>query len=378
MGPRSAGNRRTWVWWTSGKDSAWTVHSLRSLPGWDVQGLFGVVNRGNGRAEMHGVGTELLCRQAAAQGLPLHLIEYDWKAESNQYAKAVRRGLEGLSGEGAEVVAFSDLSSARYRERWCELLRGSGLEPVFPLWGRDPGWHVEDMLAAGLLARVCSVFTHALPAAFVGRRFDRDFVADLPPHVDVCGEQDEFHTFVEWAPGWTEKVTVAPGGITDRYGYAFAEMTVASGDSSAHHALSGVAVKSGGIDRPGNRAEFDPFVEIARLRRVRAYVDERIGEEVRRKAVAEVAAMTPSAFSRYFRRHVGQTFTCWLAARRVAKASALLRDPDVSMVLVARKAGFGTDRNFRRVFRKVTGLSPSQYRERAIQESRSSRDTRPT
>ncbi|MXX76290.1 MAG: helix-turn-helix domain-containing protein [Holophagales bacterium] len=373
MGPRPAGNRRTWVWWTSGKDSAWSVHLLRSLPDWDVQGLFGVVNRGNGRAEMHGVGKELLCRQAASQGLPLHLIEYDWKAESNQYAKAVRRGLAGLSGEGAEVVAFSDLSSARHRERWCELLRGSGLEPVFPLWGRDSRCHVEDMLSAGLQARVCSVLTHALPAPFVGRRFDRDFLADLPPHVDVCGEQDEFHTFVEWAPGWTEKVTVAPGGTTDRYGYAFAEMAVASGGSSA---LSAVLVESGGADRPGSQSEFDPFIEIARLRRVKGYVDARIGEEVRREAVADVAAMTPSAFSRYFRRHAGRTFTCWLAARRVAEASALLRDPDVSMVLVARKAGFGTDRNFRRVFRKVTGLSPSQYRARAIQESRSSGDSR--
>ena len=95
---------------------------------------------------------------------------------------------------------------------------------MFPLWGRDPADHAAEILRAGLKARACSVETDRLPADRAGCRFDEDFVARLPRGVDPCGENGEFHTFVEWAPGWPSRVPTVSGGRIECYGFGFAEI----------------------------------------------------------------------------------------------------------------------------------------------------------
>ena len=354
--------KRLWIWWTSGKDSAWTLYSAARDPRWEPRGLVTAVNEPYGAAETHGVGVELIKRQAAAVGLPLRLIEYDSQRSSIDYEEAITQVFGDLCREGAEAIAFSDLSAARHRERSTALAAAAGLEPVFPLWGRDSRLHASSMLSMELSAWVCSVVTEALPATFVGRRFDESFLADLPSHVDPCGETDEFHTFVEWAPGFKEPILVEPVRTIDRYDYAIAELELVAWRRRRHHASLRRRAKPD--DRTAGRtgAERDPFHDIERLRRVKRYVDQRLADRLYVDAVAGVAAMTSSGFGRYFRRHVGMTFGSWLARRRVDRACALLSDPDLPVTRVAKAVGLGSDRNLRRVFRKVTGSSPSEYR----------------
>ena len=350
--------RRLWVWWTSGKDSAWSLHRARCDDRWEVQGLLGVVNKPHGRSETHGVRTGLVEQQARAVGLPLQWVEYDWQHSSKSYERVVRGAFVDLRESGVEAIAFSDLSAARHRERSSALAEAAELEPVFPLWGRNPRDHVSSMLAAGLSARISSVVTEALPAEFAGRRFDTGFLADLPAYVDVCGEADEFHTFVEWAPGWNNRVAVTPKRTIDRYGMAVADLWGRNSSRTSRLAVAGVV----------SPTDWRPFHDVARLRRLKRFVDAQLTTNLRVDAVAAHIGLTPSGFGRFFRRHVGFTFGHYVALRRVDMACRFLRDPDVPVTIVARSVGLGTDRNLRRVFKKVAGCTPSEYRESLLRQ----------
>ena len=216
--------RRVWQWWTGGKDTVWALHVLRNDPVWDVRGLLAQVDQHSRRSVIHGLRKELLEQQAAAVGLPLRLVQFDSKGPSSEYEAALQRGLHELRQEGAEFVAFGELASSGYLDRRSSLLATTGLTAELPLWGRDPRQHVEAMLDAGVTAWVCAVNTMVLPANRAGRCFDSEFVAELPAHADPGGGNDEFHTFVEWAPGWSRRVSVRPGRRIEEYDFAFVDL----------------------------------------------------------------------------------------------------------------------------------------------------------
>ncbi len=338
-----------WLWWTSGKDSAWALHTLRNDPAWDVRGLVTQVNRHNGRVAMHGVRRQMIERQAAAVGLPLHVIEFDWAATENDHNAAIEEGLlRLLQGNHGKSVAFSELLPGRAIKRRSALLDRIGLHAVFPLWGRDPAEHVAELLRAGVKAWVCSVETDRLPADRAGRPFDEDFVAALPRGVDPCGEDGEFHTFVEWAPEWRARVPTVPDGRIECYGFGFAEM------KEAHSALEEQARQL----RAGN----DPFDYYARLRRVREHVDQHLEEHLDLKVLAPVAAMSVGGFGRFFREATGQSFHDWVVGRRLERAAILIRDHNEPIGRVAEAVGFGSERTFRRLFQRRFGCTPSRFR----------------
>ena len=359
--------RRVWQWWTGGKDTVWALHVLRNDPDWDVRGLVAQVDQHSRRSVIHGLRRELLEQQAAAVGLPLRLVEFDSKGPSREYEAALQRGLHELRQEGADFVAFGELASSGYLDRRASLLGATGLTAELPLWGRDPHQHVEALLDAGVTAWVCAVNTMVLPANRAGRHFDSEFVAELPAHADPGGGNDEFHTFVEWAPGWSRRVSVRPGRRIEEYDFAFVDLepaspgapdaTAQSGpvDPQRHHATSAA---------PG----VDPFRYYERLTRVRDYVDEHLGDELKIAIAAKVAAMGESSFGRYFRQRVGMTFRLWLTRRRIERACQLLRQSDVSVNRVGKLVGLGAERTFRRAFRLHVGCSASQYRKRRLAE----------
>ncbi len=336
------------MWWSSGKDSAWALQALQVDSRWEVRGLIAVVNERNGRAAMHGVRCQLLERQAAAVGLPLRLVEIDWAAPASVHDMAVQRVLSETRNDGTEFIAFGDLSSTPRRERRSTLVEDCDLAPAFPLWGRDSRDHVDEMLEAGLSARVCSVDTGFVAADRAGRRYDESFLADLPGAVDPCGEDDEFHTFVEWAPGWSRRVPVEPTRAIKRYGFGFAELEPASTDSESTSSSAGS----------------DPFEYFARLRRVRVHVDAHLDGELDRSVIAAVAAMTPTAFSHFFHEHVGMTFTAWVTRRRVERGARMMREHNSTVSQVAQATGFHSERSFRRAFHRQMGCSPSTYKRR--------------
>ena len=346
--------RSTWVWWTSGKDAAWALHTLRSDSRWEIGGLLAAVTRDDGRSWLHGVKMELLREQAAAVGLPLRTIEVDPGADPPDYDAVVQAELVELRTEGVDFIVFGDLFSARRRARRTQLLQGTGLEGVFPLWRRDSREHARQMLGAGLAARLCSLVPTDLPANRTGTRFDESFLDYLPAHIDPCGEHDEFHTFVEWAPGWRRRVDVAPVSRFERYGLAIADLqpepstTKPVGPATTEFVVG---------------AAPDPFDYFERLRRVRRHVSRNLAADLRIEEVAGVAGLAPSSFRRYFRKHVGMTYGVWLAWRRTRRAARMLRESDASVNEIGKAIGYPLDRSFRRAFRRSYACSPSRYRE---------------
>ncbi|MCY3929222.1 MAG: helix-turn-helix domain-containing protein [Acidobacteria bacterium] len=340
----------TWLCWSGGKDAAWALQELRADPSYDVRGLIALVNEKNGRVILHGVRHTLLQRQAEVVGLPLRFIPLDWTASATERNAALARGFGELRGRGATCVAFGDLFSVKDRDRRLLVTADSGLEVVFPLWNRDTGALSTQMMEAGLSAWVCCVDTDFLPADHVGRRFDSAFLAALPAGVDPCGGNDEFHTFVEWAPGWSRRVRVAPDGSIEVYNFAFVEMERAGREEDGSPSLPRV----------------DVFSYFARLDRVRRYVDDHLADDLRPEAIARIAAMSPSGFSRYFRQHVGMTFTGWLAHHRIEHACRLLRETNFAVARIGEAVGYHSERAFRRAFHEHVGCSPRQYRKDAM------------
>jgi uncharacterized protein (TIGR00290 family) len=215
--------------WSSGKDSAFSLHVLRQQGDVEVVGLLTTINEAYDRVAMHAVRRELLEAQARAAGLPLVSVGIPDRCVNEEYEAAMARAMAEARAQGVTAVAFGDLFLAdirRYRE---ERLRTTGIRPLFPLWGRPTRALAEEMLAAGLRARLTCVDPRALPGSFAGREFDRAFLDDLPAGVDPCGENGEFHTFAWDGPMFAHPVPVRAGEVVSRDGFVFADLLSAEG-----------------------------------------------------------------------------------------------------------------------------------------------------
>jgi uncharacterized protein (TIGR00290 family) len=215
---------KTWLSWSTGKDSAWSLHILRGSGGAEVTALFTTVNAAFDRVAMHAVRRELVEAQARAAGLPLHLIEIPHPCPNADYERIMGAFVAKARAGGVDAMAFGDLflSDIRaYRERQ---LAGTGIAPLFPLWGRDTRALAGEMIDGGLIAHVTCVDPSRLDRTFAGRRFDRALLADLPPAVDPCGENGELHTFVSAGPMLRRAVGVRVGAVVERDGFVFADL----------------------------------------------------------------------------------------------------------------------------------------------------------
>jgi uncharacterized protein (TIGR00290 family) len=214
------------VSWSSGKDSAWLVHVLRAAGDVEIGGLLTTVNAAAHRVAMHAVRVELLERQADALGLPLWQIPIPSPCPNEVYEWAMAAAVARALSEGFTHMAFGDLfleDVRRYRE---ERLAGTGLTPIFPLFGSDTTKLAQEMVANGLRARLTCVDPRALPAHFAGTDFDRSLLAALPSAVDPCGERGEFHTFAYDGPMFARPIPIEPGVIVERDGFVFADLTL--------------------------------------------------------------------------------------------------------------------------------------------------------
>ena len=213
------------VSWSSGKDSAWMLHTLQQTHHGHVQGLLTTLNSAFDRVAMHGVRREVLEAQGRAAGLPLHQVPLPWPCSNAEYEALMAEAVRGFVADGFTHVAFGDLfleDVRRYRE---DRLAGTGLQPLFPLWKRGSTTDLaEAMIAGGLRATLSTVDPHKLPASFAGRSFDRTLLAELPEGVDPCGENGEFHSCVWDGPMFHEPVQMATGDVVQRDGFVFADI----------------------------------------------------------------------------------------------------------------------------------------------------------
>jgi uncharacterized protein (TIGR00290 family) len=173
---------------------------------------------------MHAVRREVLRAQAERAGLPLWEVEIPSPCSNAEYEDAMRGLVARALAADVEVVVFGDLfleDIRRYRE---ERLEGTGLRPVFPLWGIETAALSKQMLDAGLSAIVTCIDPRKLPSSFAGRRWDASFLADLPSDVDPCGENGEFHTLVTEGPMLREPLAVSVGQTVERDGFIFTDV----------------------------------------------------------------------------------------------------------------------------------------------------------
>lgn len=215
---------KVWLCWSSGKESAWSLHEMRRNGEVEVVALLSTLNRDAGRVAMHAVRERLLEAQAAAAGLPLVKVWIPGPCSNEQYEAAMAEAMSRAKSEGTTRVAFGDLfleEVRRYRE---QKLAGTGIEPIFPLWGRKTDALARQMVASGLEARITCVDPGKLAPNFAGRAYDAALLADLPQGVDPCGENGEFHTFVHAGPMFDRPIPIRGGEIVERDGFVFADV----------------------------------------------------------------------------------------------------------------------------------------------------------
>ena len=213
------------VSWSSGKDSAWMLHVLKRIPSIEVGGLLTTMNEQFDRVAMHAVRRTLLEAQADAAGVPLRTVPLPWPCTNEEYEARMRAAVSEAVADGFTHVAFGDLfleDVRRYRE---ERLAGTGLAPLFPIWGIPTGELAAQMVDSGLRSVLTCVNPKHLDRSFAGRQFDRALLNDLPPGVDKCGERGEFHSFAWDGPMFAHPVSVEVGEVVDRDGFVFADLS---------------------------------------------------------------------------------------------------------------------------------------------------------
>jgi uncharacterized protein (TIGR00290 family) len=215
------------VSWSSGKDSAWMVHVLRRQ-GVPLGGMLTTINRPAQRVAMHAVRVELLEAQASALGLPLTAVAIPSPCSNEEYEFAMGAAVTQAVADGFTHVAFADLFLEDIRKYREERLAGTGLAPLFPLFGNDSQTArlARDMMAGGLRARITCVDPSQLDVRFAGREFDASLLCDLPAGVDPCGERGEFHTFAYDGPMFSRAIPVETGVTVEREGFVFTDLVI--------------------------------------------------------------------------------------------------------------------------------------------------------
>jgi uncharacterized protein (TIGR00290 family) len=214
--------------WSSGKDSAWTLHALRTQ-GHQVGALLTSMNEAAARVSMHGVREEIVRAQADAAGLPLITIPLPWPCTNEIYEARLRAAVDRAVADGFTHVAFGDLFLEDVRKYREDRLAGTGLTPLFPLWQRPTPALAREMIAGGIRARISTLDPRVMPRELIGAEFDEALLAALPRSVDPCAERGEFHTCVTAGPMFSKPLDVERGEVVEREGFIYGDLRLRSG-----------------------------------------------------------------------------------------------------------------------------------------------------
>jgi uncharacterized protein (TIGR00290 family) len=213
--------------WSGGKDSAWALHILRQTPGVEVAALLTTINEHFSRVAIHGYRETLLDLQAAAAGLPVWKVPLPWPCSNADYESRMAEVCARAVRDQFDAVAFGDLFLEDIRAYRVERLAGTGLEPLFPVWGIPTDQLAREMIAGGLSAHITCLDPRRLSASFCGRIFNADLLRDLPPDVDPCGERGEFHTFACAGPMFPHPIPVRYTHSVERDGFVYGDLVPA-------------------------------------------------------------------------------------------------------------------------------------------------------
>ncbi|HEX7159077.1 MAG TPA: ATP-binding protein [Edaphobacter sp.] len=219
--------KRILLSWSGGKDSAWALHLLKQRGEFEVGGLLTTVNEAFRRVAIHGFREELLEQQAELAGLPLWKVDLPFPCSNADYESRMAEVCRRAVQEGFHGIAFGDLFLEDIRAYRIAKLAGTGLEPVFPVWGVPTDKLAEQMIRGGLRARLTCVDPRKVPAEFAGREWNSDLLRELPAGVDPCGENGEFHSFAYAGPMFSGKIKVRQGERVERDGFVYADLVPA-------------------------------------------------------------------------------------------------------------------------------------------------------
>lgn len=216
--------RKVLLSWSGGKDSAWSLHVLRQAREFEICGLLTTVNEEFRRVAIHGFREELLERQASATGLPLWRVPLPFPCSNEEYETRMAVVCRRAVREGVQGIVFGDLFLEEIRAYREAKLKGTGLEPLFPLWGIPTHSLAAEMIAGGLRARLTCVDPRKVPAELAGEEWNASLLKRLPSGVDPCGENGEFHSFAHAGPMFSEDIPIVAGERVERDGFVYADL----------------------------------------------------------------------------------------------------------------------------------------------------------
>lgn len=216
---------RVLVSWSGGKDSCVALHRILQDERCSVEALLTTVTEGYDRISMHGVRRGLLAEQADSLGLPLREVVIPQNASNETYEARMEEALSEFLSRGVETSVFGDLFLEDIREYREAQLAKAGMKALFPVWGEDTSEFAEEFIRLGFQAVVVCLDPKKLDESFAGRFVDEEFLENLPPDVDPCGENGEFHTFVFDGPIFNRKIQFSLGETALRGGFYFRDLT---------------------------------------------------------------------------------------------------------------------------------------------------------
>ena len=212
------------VSWSSGKDSAWMLHQLLADERYKVSGLFTTINESANRIAMHAVRVDLLKQQVEAIGLDLKLIPLPYPCSNDDYENIMTGFITHCSDNEIDCIAFGDLFLADIRSYREKQMHNTGIEPIFPIWLQDTSLLAQKVIDHGYKAVITSIDLRKLDRRFVGRNYDKHFIADLPAGIDPCGENGEFHSFVYDGPIFQHPIPIDKGTLVEKDDFLYQDL----------------------------------------------------------------------------------------------------------------------------------------------------------
>ena len=210
--------------WSGGKDSCLALHEIQRLTDYHVAALLTTVTRDYDRVSVHGVRRLLLERQAASLGFPLHQVLITKGASNEEYETKLIEAVSAYRDQGIDSIVFGDLFLEDIKAYRDQFLARHGLRGIYPVWLRDTTRFISEFIELGFKAVITCVNGEVLDPSFAGMIIDQGFLSKLPAHVDPCGENGEFHTFVYDGPNFDHPVTFSVGETVSRDGFWFCDL----------------------------------------------------------------------------------------------------------------------------------------------------------
>ena len=181
--------------WSGGKDSAHALYRVMQSGEYEIVALLTTFNRGTRRSTMHDIPFSLLAAQAESIGIPLYAVDLTPKGNMEDCGKAMTAAVEHFKEQGVTHFIFGDIflhDVRKYRE---EALNPEGITVIEPLWDMTTAEVMEEFLTSGLKTIIVTTTASELGKEFIGQHITKELISEFPPHIDICGENGEYHTF---------------------------------------------------------------------------------------------------------------------------------------------------------------------------------------